>query len=149
MVDLTLLPSYTYEPFVKKEAIRELNEKFGWQPYAQKHYESRFTRFYEAYWTPKKFGFDKRRAYFTSEILSGQMTRSEALDRISLPELDEQTMAHDFEYVATKLGWTVEEFRAIFDGENKSFRDYKNNMFLITLGARIANLLGVDRRIFR
>lgn len=77
------------------------------------------------------------------------MTRSEALDRISLPELDEQTMAHDFEYVATKLGWTVEEFRAIFDGENKSFRDYKNNMFLITLGARIANLLGVDRRIFR
>ncbi len=136
-------------PFIKKEAIHELNEKFGWQPYAQKHYESRFTRFYESFWTPKKFGFDKRRAYFSSEILTGQMTRAEALDRISRPELDEQTMSHEFEYVATKLGWTVDEFRAIFDGENRSFRDYKNNMFLITLGARMANLLGVDRRIFR
>ncbi len=136
-------------PFIKKDAIRELNEKFGWQPYAQKHYESRFTRFYESYWTPKKFGFDKRRAYFSSEILTGQMTREEALDRISRPELDEQTMEHEFEYVATKLGWTVDEFQAIFNGENKTFRDYKNNMFLITLGARIANLLGIDRRIFR
>ncbi len=136
-------------PFIKKEAIRELNERFGWQAYPQKHYESRFTRFYESYWTPKKFGYDKRRAYFSSEILSGQMTRKEALDRISRPELDEETMAHEFEYVATKLGWTVDEFRAIFEGENKTFRDYKNNMFLITLGARIANILGVDRRIFR
>ncbi len=136
-------------PFIKKDAIRELNEKFGWQPYAQKHYESRFTRFYESYWTPKKFGFDKRRAYFSSEILTGQMTREEALDRISRPELDEQTMEHEFEYVATKLGWTVDEFQAIFNGENKTFRDYKNNMFLITLGARIANSLGIDRRIFR
>jgi N-acetyl sugar amidotransferase len=135
--------------FIKKDAIRELGEKFSWQPYPQKHYESRFTRFYESYWTPKKFGFDKRRAYFSSEILTNQMTRSEALDRISRPELDEQTMAQEFEYVATKLGWTIEEFREIFDAENKSFRDYKNNMFLITLGARIANFLGVDRRIFR
>lgn len=136
-------------PFIKKEAIRDLNVKFGWQPYPQKHFESRFTRFYESFWTPKKFGYDKRRAYFSSEILTGQMTRAEALDRISRPELDEQTMAIEFEYVATKLGWTVDEFRAIFNGENKTFRDYKNNMLLITLGARIANLLGVDRRIFR
>lgn len=136
-------------PFIKKEAIRELNEKFGWQPYQQKHYESRFTRFYESYWTPKKFGYDKRRAYFSSEILTGQMTREEALDRISRPELDEETMAREFEYVATKLGWTVDEFKQIFEGENKSFRDYKNNMFLITLGARVSNLLGIDNRIFR
>ena len=77
------------------------------------------------------------------------MTREEALDRIARPELDEETMAHEFEYVATKLGWTVEEFRAIFDGENKTFRDYKNNMFWITIGARLANFFGVDRRIFR
>lgn len=136
-------------PFIKKEAIRELMEKFGWQPYPQKHYESRFTRFYESYWTPKKFGYDKRRAYLSSEILTGQLTREEALERISRPELDEATMAQEFEYVATKLGWTVAEFQEIFKGENKTFRDYKNNFFLITLGAKIANLLGLDRRIFR
>jgi N-acetyl sugar amidotransferase len=136
-------------PFSKKLAIDTLTSRFGWQPYPQKHYESRFTRFYESYWTPRKFGYDKRRGYFSSEILSGQMTREEAMDRISRPELDEQTMAHEFEYVATKLGWTVEEFREIFRGENKTFQDYKNNFFLITLGARLSNLLGLDNRIFR
>lgn len=136
-------------PYIKKDAIRELNEKFGWQPYPQKHYESRFTRFFESYWTPKKHGDDKRRAYMSSEILTGQMTREEALDRISRPELDEETMQREFEYVAKKLGWTVAEFEEIFRGENKTFRDYKNNFFLITLGTRISNLLGIDNRIFR
>jgi hypothetical protein len=58
-------------------------------------------------------------------------------------------MAQEFEYVATKLGWTVAEFEEIFRAPNKSYKDYKNNMFLITLGARISNLLGLDNRIFR
>jgi N-acetyl sugar amidotransferase len=138
-----------YVPYIKKDAIAELSGKFGWQPYPQKHYESRFTRFYESYWTPKKFGYDKRRAYLSSEILTGQLTREEALARIARPELDEETMAREFEYVATKLGWTVAEFEAIFKGRNKTFRDYRNNMFLITLGANIFNLLGLDNRIFR
>jgi hypothetical protein len=71
------------------------------------------------------------------------------LARLAKPELDEETMAREFEYVATKLGWTVAEFEEIFKGRNKSFRDYKNNMFLITLGANIFNLLGLDNRIFR
>jgi N-acetyl sugar amidotransferase len=136
-------------PFIKKEAIRELTDKYGWQAYQQKHYESRFTRFFESYWTPNKFGYDKRRAYLSSEILTGQLTRDEALERISKPELDEATMSQEFEYVATKLGWSVAEFQEIFDGQNKTFRDYKNNFSLITLGARVANILGLDRRIFR
>ena len=81
--------------------------------------------------------------------MTGQITRAEALERIARPELDERTMAKEFEYVATKLGWTVEEFEQIFKAPNKSYRDYKNNEFLITLGARISNLLGLDNRIFR
>lgn len=136
-------------PYIKKQVIQELNEKFDWQPYPQKHYESRFTRFYESYWTPKKFGYDKRRAYMSSEILTGQMTREESLEKISKPELDEETMRQEFEYVAMKLDWSVEEFQEIFNGENKTFRDYKNNMFLIGLGARIYNLLRIDNRVFR
>lgn len=136
-------------PYIKKDAIRELSEKFGWQAYPQKHYESRFTRFFEAFWTPEKFGFDKRRAYMSSEILTGQLTRAEALDRISRPELSDEVMAQDFEYVATKLGWTVAEFREIFDGQNRTFRDYKNNYFLINLGVRISAMLGLENRVFR
>lgn len=138
-----------YVPFTKKEGINTLSTKFGWTPYPQKHYESRFTRFYESYWTPKKFGFDKRRAYLSSEILAGDLTRQEALLRISKPELDEDTMEREFEYVATKLGWTVNEFKEIFNAPNKRFQDYANNYLWITLGAKIANILGIDNRVFR
>lgn len=136
-------------PFIKKDAIKELNTLFGWQEYPQKHYESRFTRFYESYWTPKKFGFDKRRAYFSSEILTGQMTREEALNKISSSQLDDETMQKEFEYVAKKLDFTVEEFKEIFNSPNKSFRDYKNNYFLITLGTKISSFLGLEKRKFR
>ena len=136
-------------PYIKQEAIKELNQLYGWQPYPQKHYESRFTRFYESYWTPKKFGYDKRRAYLSSEILTKQLTRERALAKVSEPELDEETMARECEYVAKKLGLTAAEFQEIFDGENKTFRDYKNNFFLITLGARISRMLGLENRIFR
>lgn len=135
--------------FTKEAAIQELRDKFGWQPYPQKHYESRFTRFYESFWTPTKFGYDKRRAYLSSLILTGQVTREAAIEKISTPELDEKTMEKEFEYVASKLGWTVEEFTDILNGENKTYKDYKNNHFLITLGARIYNLLGIDNRVFR
>lgn len=136
-------------PYIKKKAIRELNELYGWQPYPQKHYESRFTRFFESYWAPKKFGYDKRRAYLSSEILTKQVTREEALAKVSTPELDEETMAREFEYVAKKLGLTVAEFQEIFNGENKTFHDYKNNHFLITLGARVSRWLGLENRVFR
>jgi N-acetyl sugar amidotransferase len=138
-----------YVPYIKEEVIRNLNERFGWQEYAQKHYESRFTRFYESYWTPKKFGFDKRRAYLSSLILTNQMTREEALELIAKPELDEQTMENEFEYVAKKLDWSVSEFKEIFNGENKSFRDYKNNFKLITLGNKASHILGIEKRVFR
>lgn len=138
-----------YYPFIKKDAIKELNEKFQWQPYKMKHYESRFTKFFESFWTPKKHGYDKRRAYLSSEILTGQISREEALLRISKPELSEEEMIKDFNYVAKKLDWTEEELWKIFNGKNKSFRDYKNNFFLISLGAKIMNLLGIDRRLFK
>jgi hypothetical protein len=77
------------------------------------------------------------------------MTREEALKLISEPQLDEETMQREFEYVAAKLDWTVGEFEEIFEGQNKSFRDYKNNLPLISAGAKVANLLGLDGRIFR
>lgn len=143
---IKLLDSY---PYIKKNAINELNEKFKWQPYRMKHYESRFTKFFESFWTPRKHGFDKRRAYLSSEILTGQISRKDALKRISKPELSQEEMMKDFRYVAKKLDWTEEEFWEIFNGKNKSFRDYKNNFFLIRLGAIIMNFLGVDRRLFK
>ncbi|KFD40147.1 LPS biosynthesis protein WbpG [Schleiferia thermophila str. Yellowstone] len=136
-------------PFIKKDAEKLLMEKFGWQPFKHKHHESRFTRFYEDYWLPRKFGFHKRRAHFSSLILTGQMTREEALDRISKPELDEETLQQEFEYVANKLGWTKEEFQRIFEGENKSYWDYPNNGWLIKLATRSMRIMGLENRLLR
>ena len=79
-----------YVPYLKEAAMQELVDKFGWQRYAHKHYESRFTRFFEGYWLPRKFGYDKRRAHFSSLILTRQMTRDEALRRIAQPAYDEE-----------------------------------------------------------
>jgi hypothetical protein len=124
-------------------------DRFGWQKYAHKHYESRFTRFYEGYWLPKKFGYDKRRAHFSSLILSKQMTREEALQRIVQPAYDEQTMAQDFEYVAKKLDLTVPELQEIMDGENKTYRDYKSRKPLISFATRILRFLGIQKVIIR
>ena len=143
---LKLLDSY---PYIKVDAIEELKTKYDWKPYKMKHYESRFTRFFESFWTPKKHGYDKRRAYLSSEILTGQITRDYALERISKSELTEEEMAKDFSYVAKKLDWTDEELWEIFNGENKSFRDYKNNFWLIKIGMKLMNFLGFERRLMK
>ncbi len=138
-----------YIPYIKETAMNELVDKYGWQKYAHKHYESRFTRFYEGYWLPQKFGFQKHRAHFSSLILTGQMTREEALDRISKPAYDEKTIAQDFEYIAKKLDLTVDELREIMNGKNKTYRDYKSNMPLISLATSVLRLLGVQKSIIR
>src|SRR5205085_2075444 len=74
-----------FVPYRKEEAMQELVDRFGWQRYAHKHYESRFTRFYEGYWLPTRFGFDKRRAHFSSLILTKQLSRDDALRKIARP----------------------------------------------------------------
>lgn len=136
-------------PFIKKDVEKELNELYGWLPFQHKHHESRFTRFYEDYWMPQKFDFHKRRAHFSSLIMTGQMTRDGALERISKPEMDEHFLKQEFEYVANKLGVSVKELQDIFDLENKTYRDYKNKRFLIGLGAKAMTMLGLEKRLFR
>lgn len=136
-------------PYIKSDAEKVLIEKFGWEPFQHKHHESRFTRFYEDFWLPRKFGFEKRRAHFSSLILTEQMTRDEALVRISKPELPEEFLQKEFDYVADKLDLTRAELQAIFDGENKSFHDYKNKIKLIGFGAKIMQKLGLEKRLFR
>lgn len=136
-------------PYTKSEAEDLLSSKFGWQKFQHKHHESRFTRFYEDYWLPRKFGFEKRRAHFSSLILTGQMSREEALDRISRPELDETLLLQEFEYVANKLDWTKEEFQKIFEGENKTYLDYPNNWPMISLANQAMQKLGLEKRLLR
>jgi N-acetyl sugar amidotransferase len=136
-------------PYIKKEAEQTLERLFGWKKFQHKHHESRFTRFYEDYWMPRKFGYQKRRAHFSSLIMTGQMTRDEALNRISRPEMDEHFLKQEFEYVANKLGLTVAELQEIFEGKNKTYRDYKNKRWAIGVGANVMRWLGLEKRLFR
>ncbi|WP_445767962.1 N-acetyl sugar amidotransferase [Rheinheimera sp.] len=136
-------------PYVKKEAEDELERRFGWQRFKHKHHESRFTRFYEDYWLPRRFGFEKRRAHFSSLIVTEQMTRDQALDRISRPEMDEHFLKQEFEYVAHKLGLTVDGLQVLFDLPKKTFRDYKNKRDLTGMGANLMRKLGLEKRFFR
>ena len=136
-------------PFIKEEAMQLLVDRFGWQRYAHKHYESRFTRFYEGFWLPTKFGYDKRRAHFSSLILTGQMTREDAAQKIAQRAYDDDTIAHDFEYIATKLDITVDALRELLRGPGRTYRDYANSMPLINAGTQVLRLLGIQRAIIR
>ena len=136
-------------PYIKKDAEDELERRFGWQRFKHKHHESRFTRFYEDYWLPRKFGFHKRRAHFSSLIMTGQMTRDKALARIERTEMDEHFLQQEFEYVANKLDLTVNELQEIFDGKNKTYWDYRNKRWLIGLGTNVLRWLGLEKRFFR
>jgi len=77
------------------------------------------------------------------------MTREGALERLSKPELSEDFLNKEFEYVADKLDLTKQELQDIFDGENKTFRDYLSKIKLIMLGAKIMDKLGLEKRLFR
>lgn len=136
-------------PYIKKDAENELEKRFGWQRFKHKHHESRFTRFYEDYWLPRRFGYEKRRAHFSSLIMTKQMTRDEALDRISRPEMDEHFLKQEFEYVAHKLGLSVAELQELFDMPKKTYRDFKNKRALIGLGGNVLRKLGLEKRYFR
>lgn len=136
-------------PFIKEDAEKLLFEKFNWEKFQHKHHESRFTRFYEDYWMPRKFGYQKRRAHFSSLIFTGQMTRQEALTRIAKPEMSEEFLQQEFEFVANKLGLRSGELLDIFNGENKTYKSYRNKKWLIDLGTRVMRLIGLEKRLFR
>jgi N-acetyl sugar amidotransferase len=133
-----------YLPYIKQDAVKLLEEEFGWQSYPQKHFESRFTRFYEGYWLPMRFGYDTRRVQFSSLIVTGQMTREEALVKLEQPAYDQMTISRDFEFIATKLGISVSELEGYFFLPKKTYRDYKSQERIYELGAIVMKALGME-----
>ena len=135
--------------YVKKDAEIELNNKFGWQPFQHKHHESRFTRFYEDYWLPKRFGFEKRKAHFSSLIMTGQMKRDEALKRIYSSEMDKNFLEQEFEYISNKLDLSKDELTELFTMPKRYYYNFKNRRWIINLGANILRFLKLENRYFR
>lgn len=136
-------------PYTRELAIKTLTEEYGWRSYPQKHFESRFTKFYEGYWLPTRFGYDTRRVQYSSLILTGQMERSEALLKLEQPAFDPQTIDEEFEYIANKLRISVDELRHYHEMPLKSYKDYKNEAALFDLGAKVLKAVGIESSIKR
>jgi len=115
-----------YLPYDYKEAKRVIAEELGWRDYGGKHYESVFTRYFQGYYLPHKFGFDKRLAHYSSLILSGQMTRDEALELMETANYPEELRKQDHEFIAKKLGVSVDELEEIESREPVHFSEYPN-----------------------
>lgn len=94
----------------KGDAMLKLSEVFGWQYYGGKHYESVFTKFYQAYVLPTKFGVDKRKVHFSDLLRNGEMTYEEVVAELKKPLYDPQELKRDKAFVLKKLGFYEQEF---------------------------------------
>lgn len=135
-------------PYVYRDAKREIAEELGWRDYGGKHYESVFTRYFQGYYLPHKFGFDKRLAHYSSLILSQQLTRDEALALMETTNYPEELRKQDHEFIAKKLGLSVEGLEEVFARPPVDYTAYPNEqassrrVFALT-----ARLGGVLRRL--
>lgn len=131
-------------PYVKADAMQLLMDKFGWQPYPQKHFESRFTKFAEGFWWPSRFGYEVRKVQYSALILTNQMSRDEALERLKSPVYDDAMIERDMDFVAAKLGISVDELWSYHRAPKKTHRDYRSQEWLFHLGARVMKALRLE-----
>lgn len=124
-IEMVLILSYV--EYDKRKAVELMKRDLGWVSYGDKHHESIYTRFYQTYILPKKFGADKRRPHLSSLINNNEMSRKEALALLQQPPLDEDRMDQDRKFVIKKLGLSADEFQAIMETPPKSFWDYPSD----------------------
>ena len=113
-----------YIDFNKTAAMKFLEDELGWRYYGGKHHESIYTRFYQGYILPAKFGYDKRRSHLSSLICSKEITRANALEEIKNPTYAPSLLEEDREYVSKKFGLSQDEFETIMNLPKKSISDY-------------------------
>ena len=134
------IPFLNYIDYDKEASKRLLAQEIGWRDYGGKHYESVWTRFFQGYYLPTKFGFDKRRAHLSTLICSGQMSRGDALREMEKPAYDPDLLRQDLDFVVKKFGLTSEEFEAIMRAPPRQATEYPSNYFLFHTLRRYKNL---------
>lgn len=126
----SIYPFY-YIDYQKKTAQQYLQEQFGWEYYGGHHFENIFTRFAISYWLYEKFGIDKRKITLSAQIMSGEISREEALNLLSSKPFQDSEKTKMLEYVIKKLDFSMDEFESIMKSPNKTFLDYPSNYKLI------------------
>ena len=125
--------------YEKKVAMDVLENELGWVYYGGKHYESIYTRFYQSYLLPQKFDIDKRKAHYSNLVLSGQMTRDQAIAAMAEPIYPDNLIKEDVDYVTKKLGLKPGEMDAIIASPNKTFEDYQTSHGTFETAKRVVN----------
>lgn len=135
-----------YMPYDKQAAIEELEAKIGWRSYGRKHGESLFTKVFQNDYLPRKFGYDKRIPHLSSMIVSGQMTREDALIKLTEPLYDPKELEIDLNYFCKKLHITREQYEGFISGRYSVYSDYPNwvsrHRMLKWIQAKVERLLG-------
>lgn len=130
-----------YIDYNKEKTKTLLKEKLDWTDYGGKHYESTFTKFYQAYILPTKFKVDKRRAHLANLVCSGQITREMAFEELKLPLYEEKDLRQEKEYILKKLGMKEDEFDKIMKGPIRKHKEFKTEVILWERYFRLLNIL--------
>lgn len=118
-----------YIPYNEKEVFRIIENELSWKNYGDKHHESKYTAFFQAYILTRKFNIDKRKLHYSAKVRNGQLTREEALEVI---KKDPYTGGMDsLDYCLKKLDLSYEDFDKIMANSPKSFRDYNSYYSLV------------------
>lgn len=112
------IPILYYVDYNQDKVFKLLENELGWKNYGSKHFENVYTRFFQGYVLPNKFGIDKRKAHLSNLIFSGQLSKHDALDQLKFPPYDVQLQLDDKEYIAKKLGFSSDEFDSILTQDN-------------------------------
>lgn len=128
--------------YEREQAKAELSAAVGWMDYGGKHHESRFTRFFQSWWLPSRFGWDKRRAHLSSLILAGQLGRGQALAELERPPWEAHRLDQDMRFIARKLGCPEAEFRAICAAPVRRHAEFASHAWITALAGRIRRNLG-------
>jgi N-acetyl sugar amidotransferase len=130
LLKLSPISILNYVPYNKAEVKQFITKELDWRDYGGKHYESIFTKFYQAYILPEKFKIDKRKAHLSTLICSGQITKESALKELAMPLYEEAELNADKEYVLKKLGLSMEDFEAIMKLPPRRHEDFKTDIKL-------------------
>ncbi len=122
--NIKLIPVYNYIDYSKKNAREFLKINYDWKYYGEHHHENLFTKFAIGYWQYFKFNIDKRKITYSAQILSGEISREEALKIIEKPPYGEDEILRDKMYILNKIGLSYDEFEKIWKSPNKTFLDY-------------------------
>lgn len=122
---------FYYLDYSKQNARRLLMDTYDWKDYGGHHHENLFTKFSMAYWLPRKFGIDKRKISLSAQVLSGAMTRDDALAELKQPFAPDSELEQTRAYVAKKLALSETEFQRIWLAPTKNTFDYPSNYALI------------------